>query len=97
MYTAFDEAFLKLFPNFFDEFNKLLEDDYRIGIDGDGRLPTDVRIFALLRLGIRNPVEVAKYFNISVNTVYVYKTRIKSHAKVSKTDFDNLVLAIPKP
>lgn len=97
MYSAFDSAFLKLFPNFLDEFNKLFDEEYRIGFDSDGRLPTEVRIFALLRLGISNPVEVAKYFNISVNTVYVYKTRVKSHALVPKAEFDDLVMAIPKP
>lgn len=96
MYSAFDSAFLKLFPNFLDEFNKLFDEEHRIGFESDGRLSTEVRIFALLRLGISNPVEVAKYFNISVNTVYVYKTRVKSHARVPKAEFDDYILAIPK-
>lgn len=96
MYISFDTAFLKLFPNFIEEFNKLFDEEHRIGIDSDGRLPTEIRIFALLRLGISNPVDVARYLNLSVNTVYVYKTRVKARARVPKARFDDLVMAIPK-
>ncbi len=61
MYISFDTAFLKLFPNFIEEFNKLFDEEHRIAVDGDGPLPTEIRIFALLRLGISNPVDVARY------------------------------------
>lgn len=50
-----------------------------------------------MRLGIENVAEVARYLNLSVNTVYVYKTRLKSRSSVGKDDFDNLVMSIPKP
>lgn len=96
MYISFDTAFLKLFPNFIEEFNRLFDEEHRIGVDSDGRLPTEIRIFALLRLGISNPVDVARYLNLSVNTVYVYKTRVKARARVPKNEFDDLVMAIPK-
>lgn len=96
MYISFDTAFLKLFPNFIEEFNKLFDEEHRIAVDGDGPLPTEIRIFALLRLGISNPVDVARYLNLSVNTVYVYKTRIKAKARVPKNEFDDLIMAIPK-
>lgn len=96
MYISFDTAFLKLFPNFIEEFNKLFDEEHRIAVDGDGPLPTEIRIFALLRLGISNPVDVARYLNLSVDTVYVYKTRIKAKARVPKNEFDDLIMAIPK-
>lgn len=96
MYISFDTAFLKLFPNFIEEFNKLFDEEHRIAVDGDGPLPTEIRILALLRLGISNPVDVARYLNLSVNTVYVYKTRIKAKARVPKNEFDDLIMAIPK-
>lgn len=96
MYISFDTAFLKLFPNFIEEFNKLLDEEHRISIDSGGALPTEIRIFALLRLGISNPVDVARYLNLSVNTVYVYKTRIKTKAIVPKNEFEDMVMAIPK-
>lgn len=97
MFSSFDSAFLKLFPNFIDEFNRLFPEESRIVVDDAGELPTEIRIYALMRLGIDNPSQVAKYLNLSVNTVYVYKTKLKSRAAVDKNDFDRLVMNIPKP
>lgn len=97
MFDVFDAAFLKLFPNFIDEFNKLFPPEHRIALGSECELPTDVRIYALMRLGVENPAEVADYLSLSVNTVYVYKTRLKSRALVDKQDFDAAIMAIPKP
>ncbi len=96
IYRSFDEAFLKLFPNFIEELNKLFDADNRIEIV-DGELPMDVRIFALLRLGISDPAAVASYLNLSTKTVYVYKTKMKSRSLVGNNDFEELIKAIPKP
>lgn len=96
MYSTFDNAFLKLFPNFIDEINKLLQPEHQISLV-DGKLPTEVRIFALMRLGIDTPPQIAQYLCLSVNTVYVYKAKFKAKAAVDKNDFDRLVMAIPKP
>lgn len=97
IYASFDTAFLKLFPNFIEEFNALFPKESWIQLDERGALPMDVRIFALMRLGIDNTTQVANYLNLSVNTVYVYKTKLKSKSKVSKEDFDAAIMAIPKP
>ncbi len=96
IYRSFDEAFLKLFPNFIDELNKLFDEENRIVIT-DGELPMDVRIFALLRLGISDPADVAAYLNLSTKTVYVYKTKMKSRSNVGNNEFEDRVKAIPKP
>lgn len=96
VYSSFDSAFLKLFPNFIDEFNSLFPEENRISLE-DGSLPMEVRIFALLRLGIDNTASVAEYLNLSVNTVYVYKTKVKSRSSVPKDEFENRIRAIPKP
>ncbi|MCI1786219.1 MAG: DUF6377 domain-containing protein [Bacteroidales bacterium] len=97
LYTSFDSAFLKLFPNFIEEFNTLFPKEAWIQLDERGALPMEVRIFALLRLGIDNTVQVANYLNLSVNTVYVYKTKLKSRAIVPKEKFESYIMAIPKP
>lgn len=97
MYTSFDCAFLRLFPNFPDEFNALFPAEDRIEMNEETGLPSEVRIFALMRLGIDNTTEVAKYLNLSVNTVYVYKTKLKSKSIVNKDDFEIRVMQIPKP
>ncbi len=96
IYRSFDEAFLKLFPNFIEELNKLFDADNQIIIT-DGELPMDVRIFGLLRLGISDPAEVASYLNLSTKTVYVYKTKMKSRSLVSNNDFEDRIRSIPKP
>ena len=95
--ATFDTAFLKLFPNWMDEFNALFPDNMKVHLSEDGTMPTDVRIFALMRLGFDNPAEVAEYLNLSVDTVYVYKARIKSRSIVDKDEFDSRIMAIPKP
>ncbi|MDE6770011.1 MAG: hypothetical protein K2J78_09845, partial [Muribaculaceae bacterium] len=96
IYRSFDEAFLKLFPNFIEELNKLFDAENHIIIT-DGELPMDVRIFALLRLGIADPADVAAYLNLSTKTVYVYKTKMKSRSNVGNNEFEDRVKAIPKP
>lgn len=96
IYRSFDEAFLKLFPNFIEELNKLFDTENQITII-DGELPMDVRIFGLLRLGISDPADVAAYLNLSTKTVYVYKTKMKSRSIVDNNDFEERIKAIPKP
>ena len=95
--ATFDTAFLKLFPNWLDEFNSLFPDNMKVRLSEDGTMPMDVRIFALMRLGFGNPAEVAKYLNLSIDTVYVYKSRIKARAIVDNDEFDERIMAIPKP
>ena len=97
IYAAFDSAFLKLFPNFIDEYNRLFPPENRVELDDNGALPMETRIFALMRLGVENSAEVAEYLNISVNTIYVYKTKVKSRSLVPKEEFDGRIRAIPKP
>lgn len=96
LYASFDAAFLKLFPNFIEEFNRLFPEGKGINLEDNGNLPMEVRIFALMRLGIDNTAKVAEYLNLSVNTVYVYKTRLKSRSYVGREEFDDRIMAIPK-
>lgn len=97
IYRSFDSAFLKLFPNFIDEINALLPEEEKISAGPEGELPMDIRIFALLRLGISDPAEVARYLNLSTKTVYVYKTKLKSKATVDNQEFEARIMAIKKP
>lgn len=97
IFQNFDSAFLKLFPNFIDEYNRLFSDENKIVIERETELPMEVRIFALLRLGISDPAEVAAYLNLSTKTIYVYKTKAKSRSLVSNNEFEERIKAIPKP
>ena len=92
---AFDATFLKLFPDFLPNFNLLFPDNERILPCENGELPMEVRIFALIRLGITDTEEIARYLNLTVNTVYVYKTKMKSRSIVGNADFEKRLMAMP--
>ena len=94
-YASFDSAFIRLFPNFIGEFNKMLAPDAQITIC-DGTLPSEIRIFALMRVGITGSAEIANYLGLSVSTVYVYKAKIKSKIIIDKSQFEARIMSIPK-
>lgn len=94
LFKNFDKIFLNLFPNFIEEFNKLFKPEDQIIVEQNELLSADLRIFALLRLGITDSDKIAKFLNYSVNTIYTYKTKLKHKAIVSKDDFDKKVMAI---
>lgn len=78
LFTNFDKAFLKLFPNFVNEFNALFPPEHRTQLLPDQLLNTDLRIFALIRLGISDTDKVARILEYSLNTIYNYRTRVKN-------------------
>jgi len=80
LFKMFDKTFLNIFPNFVTEFNKLLKNDGKINIQDGELLNNDLRIYALMRLGIKNNDKIAQFLNYSVNTIYTYKTKIKNRA-----------------
>ncbi|NJK87306.1 MAG: hypothetical protein HC906_16315 [Bacteroidales bacterium] len=94
LFERFDKIFLKLFPNFVEEFNSLLKDEDRIEVKENQLLNTDLRIYALIRLGIHENEKIASFLNYSVNTIYTYKTKIKSKAKSSTDEFKQKVMEI---
>jgi hypothetical protein len=91
---SFDRAFLKLFPNFVNEFNGLLEEENKVRLEEGELLNTDLRIYALLRLGIKENEKIAEILQYSVKSIYAYKTRIRNRARVPKDEFDKLVMEI---
>lgn len=96
MFSSFDKAFLILFPNFIDEYNKLFNPEDQVGMDGNGNLSTELRIFALLRLGFSDIEQIAKFLNLTVKTVYSYKWKIKAKTIIPKEDFERRIMAIKK-
>lgn len=91
---CFDNSFLQLFPDFIAQLNNLFVDDQQISLNVDGSMPTELRIFALMRLGVVETKEVAEFLNISQNSIYVYKAKIKSKSTLPKSEFDKAVMAI---
>lgn len=95
-YQEFDRTFLQLFPTFIAEFNTLLLPEYRFTPKSDEKLNTELRIYALIRLGITDSTRIAEFLGTSLSTVYNYRTRMRNRAAGAREDFDSKVTAIGK-
>ena len=91
LYQNFDSVFLHLFPNFVDDFNALLQPELQIHPKEDNRLTTEIRIFALIRLGIEDSSKIAEFLHYSVNTIYNYRARIKNGALDNRESFERRI------
>ncbi|WP_203258300.1 DUF6377 domain-containing protein [Hyunsoonleella ulvae] len=89
----FDSSFLHIYPDFVDAVNKLLKQDNQIHLEDKTKLNTELRILALLKLGITSSSKIAKILRYSVNTIYNYRAAIKSMAK-DKSSFEDLIKKI---
>ncbi|WPU94874.1 DUF6377 domain-containing protein [Mucilaginibacter sabulilitoris] len=94
LFYTFDHIFLKIFPNFITVFNSLFKEEDQIWPKDNEVLNTDLRIFALLRMGISDNETIANILEYSVNTIYVYKMRIKARSIVPGDQFDKKIMAI---
>lgn len=93
-YALFDSTFLHLYPSFIDEFNRLLTDEARITVRREASLTTELRIFALIRLGITGTTTIAALLHCSVNTVYSYRSRLRLHSRAPECDLEQQVAMI---
>lgn len=97
LYKNFDNIFLHLYPNFIEEFNKLLLEEERFTVKADEILNTELRIFALIRLGIHDSSRIASFLRYSASTIYNYRTKVRNKAGVPRENFENLVMEIGNP
>lgn len=91
---SFDKVFLKLFPNFVEEFNALFNEEDQIQLKDDELLNTELRIYALMRMGITDNEKIAQILEYSVKTIYAYKTKVRNRTKVPKEELDKRVMSI---
>lgn len=94
LFDHFDTIFLRLFPTFVEDFNALLKPGEAIIPPEKHHLNTDLRIFALIRLGIEESSKIAEFLRYSPNSIYAYRARIKSKAVGNRDDFEKLVKEI---
>jgi hypothetical protein len=92
-YLNFDRIFLKIFPDFVSGFNRLLRPEEQIVVPRDELLTTELRIFALVRLGICDSSRIAKFLRYSANTVYTYRTKVKNKA-IDRARFEQDLMKI---
>ena len=92
MYESFDTTFLKIFPTFVNDYNALFPDtEQRFPSEG---LTPEMRIFALIRLGIIETDRIAKFLDYSVHTINTYKTRVKNKSWVENEQFEAEIMKI---
>lgn len=89
-YTQFDRAFIELYPTFVEDFNALLRPDSQISLTRDGSLTTEMRIYALVRLGVNESVEIATLLFFSPQTIYNYRTAVRKRAIHPETFEDDV-------
>ena len=87
-YQNFDTAFLNIYPNFIKEVNSLMANGNQFEVDGGQKLTTELRILALIRLGINDNQKIADILRSSITTIYTYRSKIKSRA-LSKDTFED--------
>lgn len=92
-YRTFDTAFLKIFPSFIEAFNSLLPENRHIRPKPDEKLNTELRIYALIRLGFNDCTKIAGFLRCSVSTIYTYRSRIKNNS-LHRNDFEERIMTI---
>ncbi|RCH54776.1 tetratricopeptide repeat protein [Mucilaginibacter hurinus] len=94
LFHTFDHVFIKIFPNFITSFNSLFKKEDQIWPKNDEVLTTDLRIFALIRLGVTDTDTISKILEYSEKTIYVYKMRLKAKSVLPPDEFDKAIMDI---
>lgn len=94
MFNVFDKTFLRIFPNFIEQYNLLFPESERKYPDQTDTLTTEMRIFALIRLGVTESDKIAQFLNKSIHTINTYKTRIKNKSLIENEQFEARIMEI---
>lgn len=92
-YQKFDDAILNLYPNFADRVNELLTPEGRIALKSGERLNTELRILALIKIGLGDSEQMSEFLRCSLSTIYTYRSKLKKRA-INPDEFEKQVLAI---
>ena len=96
--SEFDHAFLEVFPNFVNQLNALLKEDQRIGQNlPEGKLTNELRVFALIRLGVVESADISRFLKKSPSTIYNYRVKLRNASIYSNEEFEQRLMAIGKP
>ena len=93
----FDRTFLAVFPDFVDKLNALLKEDQRIGQNlPEGKLTNELRIFALIRLGVTESADISRFLKKSPSTIYNYRVKLRNASIYSNEEFEKRLMEIGK-
>jgi cell division protein FtsB len=94
LYKKFDSIFLNLYPSFVEEFNALQTQGEQVILKKGELMNTELRIFALIRLGITDSDKIAGFLRYSISTIYNYRVKARNNASVSREQFEDYVMKI---
>ncbi|WP_075591372.1 DUF6377 domain-containing protein [Labilibacter marinus] len=89
LFHNFDEIFLKIFPTFIDSVEQLINSEEKYVLKPGQLLNTELRILALIRLGVDDNETMAQVLGVSINTIYTYKTKAKNKSPLPTEEFFN--------
>lgn len=92
-YEVFDDTFLAVYPDFVEKVNELLLPDKQLSLSEDGRMGTELRIVAFMRLGLDDSAQIARLLGLSLNTIYTYRNKVKTRA-IHREDFEEKIREI---
>ncbi len=94
-YNQFDATFLDLFPDFIPQLNELLQEDRKVTYHSKERLlTTELRVLALIRLGVDDSVKIASFLRRSVSTVYNYRVKMRNASVSDRDEFEKRIMEI---
>ena len=91
-YQDFDKAFLSIYPTFFNQINHIMKPEFQYPLDH--KLNTEMRILALIRMGIVETQQISDFLQFSIRTIYNYRSKIKSKTLIQHEDFENVIMNI---
>jgi hypothetical protein len=94
MFALFDEIFIRLFPDFIFRYNQLFEEKNQVKTRSNAMLSPEIRIFALIRLGITESERIARFLDFSLSTVKNYKTKAKNRSLIPNELFEQKIMEI---
>jgi hypothetical protein len=92
-YTNFDETFLRIYPTFISDFNALFSEEEKQVPKPSELLNTELRIYALIRLGINDSAKIATFLRYSITTVYTYRSKLKNKS-LHPDNFEDCIMKI---
>ncbi|MBQ4395375.1 MAG: hypothetical protein II825_08785 [Paludibacteraceae bacterium] len=95
-YRSFDDTFLSLYGTFVADFNALLKPEARLTPKPGERMTIEMRIFALILLGITSSAKIAELLCYSPNTISNYRVKMKNAALGDRDRFEQQVQEIGK-
>jgi len=92
LYKKFDSIFLNLYPTFVEDFNELRPEKERITLKDGELMNTELRIFALIRLGINDSIKIASFLRYSLSAIYNYRVKARKYCNADKKTFEELLM-----